>query len=513
MLVQDKQVPQAAIKISCVICHHTGFNYAFRAGKNTFLQCEKCHAIVPEKEQSLVESAAFEQSVNRDSDALVKLILDAISDRVAEKPYLVIAGVREGSLSGKLKCQLPLDTVYASPEEGLLYQEKKFGAVIVLTPISMVGDVNHFFDKIRSTLKTDGCLFVLQPMIDSSQAKLMKTGWLEWSQPHAFYATRDALHILLLNEGFDRVWFRKARYLYSLDYISRRFRNEKSGFMAFLVGLAGFLPGFMRKIKFKLPSSHIIVTSQMAMPKIGKTLSVILPVFNEKNTFDEMIQVLLAKTIDGLRKEIIIVESNSADGTRELVKKYENHPDVRVIWQQQARGKGFAVREGLAAATGDYVLIQDADLEYDIDDYESLLAPLQDNQAMFVLGSRHTGTWRMREFNDAAATAAVFNLGHLFFTWFVNLLTRQRMTDPFTMFKVFRRDVLFGIDFICKRFDFDHEMVIKFIRKGYQPLELPVNYRARSFAEGKKVSFIKDGLFWITTDLKLRFGRLGRWSQ
>ena len=89
----------------------------------------------------------------------------------------------------------------------------------------------------------------------------------------------------------------------------------------------------------------------------------------------------------------------------------------------------------------------------------------------------------------------------------------QRMTDPFTMFKVFRRDVLFGIDFICKRFDFDHEMVIKFIRKGYQPLELPVNYRARSFAEGKKVSFIKDGLFWITTDLKLRFGRLGRWSQ
>jgi len=219
---------------------------------------------------------------------------------------------------------------------------------------------------------------------------------------------------------------------------------------------------------------------------------------------------LLAKQLPDMRKEIIVVESNSTDGSRELVNAYQGHPDVRIVLQPAPRGKGNAVREGLAHASGDIVMIQDADLEYDLDDYDGLLAPLTAWQSMFVLGSRHQGGWKMRKFNDAPLTAAVFNLGHWFFKSVINLALNTRMTDPFTMFKVFRRDALFGIEFVCNRFDFDIELVMKLVRKGYVPLELPVNYAARSFAEGKKVSFTRDGLTWLWTILKLRLAPIGR---
>jgi cellulose synthase/poly-beta-1,6-N-acetylglucosamine synthase-like glycosyltransferase len=188
---------------------------------------------------------------------------------------------------------------------------------------------------------------------------------------------------------------------------------------------------------------------------------------------------------------------------------HTDHPDVRVVLQPRPRGKGNAVREGLAMARGDIVMIQDADLEYDFDDYDGLLAPLLASQAMFVLGTRHQGGWKMRKFNDAPLTAAIFNLGHGFFRSLINLTLRTRMSDPFTMFKVFRRDALFGIDLLCNRFDLDIELVMKLVRKGYVPLEIPVNYIARSFAEGKKVSIFRDGLTWVWTILKVRFSPIG----
>lgn len=515
MLKHNQPDPHSASEKCCVVCQKTIFHYAFKSKKNTFLQCVNCATITPEANVLTFseETSVSEKVISRDSDALLKLILEAISNRPAQESYLVISTKRERPLAEKLKMHLPNSTVFLQPCDLSRENQPKFGAIILLTPLSMIQNTTTCFQSLRRSLHPEGLLFFLQPMLDSSQAKLMKNSWLEWNEPHTFFPTRDTLHLLLLKQGFDRVWFRKARYAYTLDYIHRRFKQSNAGILSLLVAFCGLLPAFMRKIKLKLPSSHIIVSSQLATPKIHPTLSIIIPVFNEKNTFEDLIQALLAKEIEGLRKEIIIVESNSTDGTRDIVKKYASHPDIQVLWQEQPKGKGFAVREGLAHATGEYVLIQDADLEYDINDYENLLIPLRENQAMFVLGSRHSGSWKIREFNDAAATAAVFNIGHLFFTWFINLLTRQRMADPFTMFKVLRRDAFFGLEFICKRFDFDHEMVIKLIRKGYQPLELPVNYRARSFAEGKKVSFIKDGLTWVYTDLKLRFGRLGKWSH
>jgi glycosyltransferase involved in cell wall biosynthesis len=217
--------------------------------------------------------------------------------------------------------------------------------------------------------------------------------------------------------------------------------------------------------------------------------------------------MLVEKQIPNVDVEIILVESNSSDGSRELALTYRDHPRVRLILEDKARGKGHAVRNGLRLATGDVVLFQDADLEYDLDDYEGLIQPILDYRQNFVIGSRHsmnTHLWKIRNFNDAGGLAGLFNLGHLIFLMLFNIVYRQRMSDPFSMFKVLRRECLYGLQFECNRFDFDWEIVIKLLRKGYRPLELPVNYRSRSFSEGKKVTLFRDPLTWLRALVKYR---------
>src|SRR5262249_53984763 len=150
-------------------------------------------------------------------------------------------------------------------------------------------------------------------------------------------------------------------------------------------------------------------------------------------------------------------------------------------------------------------------LEYDVEDYDDLIAPLLAYRRNFVIGSRHVskeGAWKIRQFNESALLATVYNIGHVFFLAIFNFLYRQQLKDPFSMFKVFRRECLYGLTFECNRFDFDFEIVIKLLRKGYRPIELPVNYRARSPAEGKKVSMLRDPLTWIRALLRFRWGRL-----
>jgi glycosyltransferase involved in cell wall biosynthesis len=215
---------------------------------------------------------------------------------------------------------------------------------------------------------------------------------------------------------------------------------------------------------------------------------------------------VLDKRLDhlGLEREIIVVESNSTDGSRELVAGFAEAPDVRILWQDRPRGKGHAVREGLRVARGDIVLIQDADLEYDVNDYDALLSPLLEDRAAFVLGSRRMTGSRMRRLEGQRLLSAVMDCGHLFFTGLINVLYGQHMKDPFTMFKVFRRDCLHGLEFECDRFDFDHELVIKLLLKGYTPLEVPVRYRSRSFRQGKKIRLFRDPLPWIVADFKYR---------
>lgn len=240
-------------------------------------------------------------------------------------------------------------------------------------------------------------------------------------------------------------------------------------------------------------------------------LSVVMPVYNERATAKKAIELVLSKEIAGVEIELVIVESNSADGTREDVLELAGHPRVRLVLEERPEGKGHAVRAGLAAATGDFVLIQDADLEYDVDDYEALIDPLRTVRAGFVLGYRRRtdgARFGVRHFERQAIVSQAMNVGNVLFLSLFNLVYRSRLRDPFTMYKVFRRDCLHGMRLECDRFDFDWELCAKLLRAGYRPIEVPVAYRSRSFSEGKKVSVLFDPLSWVVACFKYRFARI-----
>jgi hypothetical protein len=236
--------------------------------------------------------------------------------------------------------------------------------------------------------------------------------------------------------------------------------------------------------------------------------SIIIPVYNEAKTFSTLMQTLINKKFNNIEIEFVIVESNSTDNTREEVLKFKNNPNVKIVLEDKPRGKGFAVRNGLSHASGDFIAIQDGDLEYDINDYDELIEPIINYRASFVMGSRHMLGWKMRQFDQAPLKAFIMNFGQFFFTALLNLFCSSHLNDPFTMYKIFRKDCLYGLKLTANRFDFDWEIVIKLLRKGYKPLEIPINYKSRSFSEGKKIRFFKDPILWIIALFKYRFGKL-----
>jgi hypothetical protein len=232
-----------------------------------------------------------------------------------------------------------------------------------------------------------------------------------------------------------------------------------------------------------------------AEASVREKLSIVLPVYNEARTVAEVIDAVLAKPLK-IDREVIIVESNSTDGTRAIVEGYRGRPGVRVVLEDRPQGKGHAVRTGLTHVTGTLVLIQDADFEYDIDDYDALLEPLLQHKASFVLGSRSLGLddWKVRRYDATPVRGLVLNFGQVMFARTYSLLYQQRVTDVNTMFKVFRAECLDGLDLRSNGFELDIELACKLARNGHSPMEVPVNYVARGFAEGKKIRFWRDAL-------------------
>jgi glycosyltransferase involved in cell wall biosynthesis len=246
-------------------------------------------------------------------------------------------------------------------------------------------------------------------------------------------------------------------------------------------------------------------------------VSIIIAVYNEAATIATLLERVWAQPTLEVSKEIIIVESNSTDGSREIVAQfYARHAAdlsqrIQVIHEPRPMGKGHAIRQGFAAATGDIFLIQDADLEYDVADYPELLKPIVEGETAFVLGSRHMGPdgWKIRRFAHRGLQAAFMNCGGLLFHALFNAAFATRLTDPTSMYKVFRSDCLDDLIFTCNRFDFDFELLGKLIRKGFMPVEVPVSYQSRGFDEGKKIRVFRDPLTWVFAILRCRFTALG----
>ncbi len=223
-------------------------------------------------------------------------------------------------------------------------------------------------------------------------------------------------------------------------------------------------------------------------------VSVVIPVYNEKETIAEILKRVRNTKIP---REILVVDDGSTDGTRGLLAKLNGKSKVKVILHERNRGKGAAVRTGIEAAKGDVVIIQDADLEYDPRDYRTLLKPIEEGIADVVYGSRFLGGPRR--------PILFWNMvANKILTLMTNVLYNNILTDMETGYKVFRREVALGLNIRARRFDFEPEFTAKLLKRKVRIYEVPISFNPRDYTEGKKIG-VKDGIAAVWTLIKYRF--------
>lgn len=227
-------------------------------------------------------------------------------------------------------------------------------------------------------------------------------------------------------------------------------------------------------------------------------LSIVIPVYNEASTIKQLLDIVVAVDV-GMEKEIVVVDDCSRDGTREVLRGLqESHPEWRFVFHDVNLGKGAALRNGFKEASGDVIVVQDADLEYDPNDFRAMLGPILSGHADVVYGSRFLGGGPHR------VVYYWHSLGNKFLTTLSNMMTDVNLTDMEVCYKMFRKEVLAGITIEENRFGFEPEITAKVAKANWRIYEVPISYYGRNYAEGKKITW-KDGCRAVWCIIKYRF--------
>lgn len=490
----------------CIICSETEHSYVLKTASSQVLQCGGCR-LLSNAEADHAEVVAesmrdgglidFRPNADHLSTSQVRELESALFAQLAS----------HGAVGGDvLLVSEQLSPVLAQAIEQRGYNVKstlaiaeeiatisgEYDAVILLHCLERSSDPLALLRSCRQRLSESGLLCIQAVSIDSlSRWRVDPKQVIVVPEARHFF-NRMTLQLLLEKSGFRRIHLVPG----STAGIAESLNNLRSKVQGNLSRLGTLL---------KVPATTLTVLARKGVDRNGQKLSIVMPVLNEINTFEETLTRVLNKKVEGIAdKEVIVVEGNSTDGTRDLVAKYIGHPQVKVLFEDNSTGKGYNVRKGFEAASGDILLIQDADAEYDVDDYDALVEPLVNYRQCFVLGTRHKGDWKMRSFVDNPQLATIFNLGQIIFTTLTNVLYKQSMTDPFTMYKVLRAESIYGLKLECDKFDFDLELVIKLIQKGFPPLEIPVNYWSRTYKEGKKIKMFRDPILWVKASFRYK---------
>jgi hypothetical protein len=518
--------------ISCPVCRSDAERYLFHERGARFVQCRSCDTVFvnpPARElhdyfdvhAAGIATTEDREHVRRGLNDVLNHAADVYRAHRGSPPArVVLAGSMPDDLSTaddlSIASSAHIDAVRLTHDETLrLVHEADVSAIV-----EAIGDdvdlvvLNHLLEAcpraadvvaaLAARLPSRALLVVVYSNTASFPGRLLRRHWRRFFQWRAVYFNSENLRGMVERAGLRLV---RQSGLNTSYTVTRALDLVLPGTQAAsLARGAGLSAATLRAPT----GTHVSIFERRAESGISELLSVVMPVFNEAAYVRGVLDELLARRFV-IPHEVIVVESNSTDGTRELVQSYEGKPGLRIIYEDRPRGKGFAVRRGLAAATGTIMLIQDSDFEYDLEDYNALLEPIVQRRTSFVLGSRSLGLddWKVRRFARSRVKGILLNLAQLGFARLFNVLYQQRVTDVVTMFKVFRRECIEGADFVAERFNFDIELACTIVMNGYSPMEVPVNYVARGFDEGKKVEFLRDALPVALMFFRCRFRRRG----
>jgi hypothetical protein len=478
----------------CPVCFGNRVHYAFSCQGDRVLQCSECNfTFNTSPDASHPEGNGGETAINRSAQ------LGGLAEIVSQ----IIPGK---SFSDE---EIRAVNWHSDGRVVLAPRASECNVVLSVGQLDASNDPLPMLKQLWAQLSpSDTAVFVYRDIRRAGVA----IGSLEWEQMtgrrHAYLDAHTALTILH-RSGFRCQGVRRLRRRVSLQQLIENEGNHLVN--GRLDRLFRLLPKPLRRVIRMNALSADVAILAVPRPADAPEISVVVPVYNEAPTLAKLLDQVLRVEFQDARVEVIIVESNSTDGSKEIVQGYASHPRVTCLFEDRPRGKGHATRLGLARAKGDVIIIQDADLEYDIEDYHGLIDPILSGHAAFVLGSRHGGRnhWKLRQFGKPLLSK-FYNLAHVLVTAYINIFFGLNLRDPQTMYKVCRRDCIEGLTFYGAYFNFDYELLLKIVRKGYKPIEIPVNYRSRSHAEGKKIRMWRDAPLGLLMITKLRFTPLRR---